>query len=153
MNHLTAQSLSSRCPSQCCIFYNPYLCQYHRNNINASQLKNPKSLVVGQPVHTGRPLQDITKYRSPKDMVLHAISRDHSAYMGSANERRRYIVTSSVVGWAHTLTLLREIVLFHCVWIRGPNLAISHARTGDRPSAGTAHDDVIKWKHFRVTGP
>ena len=37
----------------------------------------------------------------------------HTLGIGSANERRRYIVTSSLIGWAHTKNELVYIVWMH----------------------------------------
>ena len=39
---------------------------------------------------------------------------DHSGYMGSANERRRYKVMSSLIGWAHS-----QNDPCSCMWLTG----------------------------------
>ena len=42
----------------------------------------------------------MSKKKQKKTKNIH-MSRDHTG-MGSANERRHYIVTSPLIGWAHT---------------------------------------------------
>ena len=38
--------------------------------------------------------------------------------MGSANERRRYVVTASLIGWAHTQNDRRYVIaMYECFYI------------------------------------
>ena len=56
--------------------------------------------------------------------------------MGSAKERRRYIATSSLIGWTHTLTIDVRIFTDHRLWLwQNPHYSdVAKASRGFKPT-------------------
>ena len=72
--------------------------------------------------------------------IMLYLYRDQSGYMVAANERGRYIVTSSLIDWAHIPKMIHAIYsdtngpvlpdITGCPWVSWDNLAHIYLITG-----------------------